>query len=294
MSVIQLEGVTKRYGATWALRSIDLTVESGEVVSVLGPNGAGKTTAIHVLLGLRAPTQGSVRIFGFNPRDQRARARIGVMLQDTGVPESLHVKELVRLFQSYYPYTLPTDELLQRADLQAKGDARIDTLSGGQKQRLAFALALAGDPDLLFLDEPTAALDVEARRAFWEQVGTFADRGKTILFTTHHLDEADANADRVVVIHRGTILTQGTPTDIKGLVDETEIRVHTDLPLDAARTYPGVRAVRDAAGQLVVVSTSPEAFLQRLFAEGYSAAELSVQRADLEQAFRRITTQEDS
>jgi ABC-2 type transport system ATP-binding protein len=207
------------------------------------------------------------------------------------VPHSLRVEELVRLFQSYYPYTLPTDEILQRAGLTGKRRALIDALSGGQKQRLYFALALAGDPDLLFLDEPTVGMDVEARHAFWEQVRGFAALGKTILFSTHYIEEADALASRVVVIQHGRVIAEGHPQEIKGLVTETEVRMRTDLTSDAARSFPGVRATRTEQGQLVVATTEPEAFLRHVFQDGYRVAELSVQRADLEQAFLHMTEQ---
>lgn len=291
MNVIELQGISKSYGQVRALCGLDLSVGQGEVVGFLGPNGAGKSTAINIMLGLRKPSGGAARIFGLSPQDPRARARTGVMLQETGVPHSLRVEELVRLFQSYYPYTLPTDEILQRAGLTDKRRALIDALSGGQKQRLYFALALAGDPDLLFLDEPTVGMDVEARHAFWEQVRGFAALGKTILFSTHYIEEADSLASRVVVIQHGRVIAEGRPQEIKGLVTETEVRMRTDLTSDVARSYPGVRATRTEQGQLVVATTEPEAFLRHVFQDGYMVAELSVQRADLEQAFLHMTEQ---
>jgi ABC-2 type transport system ATP-binding protein len=291
MNVIELEGVSKRYGQIQALTGFDLRVGQGEVVGFLGPNGAGKSTAINIMLGLRKPSDGTARIFGLSPQDPRARARTGVMLQETGVPHSLRVEELVRLFQSYYPYTLPTDEILQRAGLTEKRRALIDTLSGGQKQRLYFALALAGDPDLLFLDEPTVGMDVEARHAFWEQVRGFAALGKTILFSTHYIEEADALASRVIVMQSGRILAEGSPQEIRGLVVETQVRLRTDLTSAEARSYPGVRAVQIEHGQMVVSTSEPEAFLQQVFQAGHLVAELSVQRADLEQAFLHMTEQ---
>ena len=292
MHVIEARALTKRYGAVDALNGIDVLVAPGEIVGFLGPNGAGKTTAISVLLGLRKPTGGTARLFGLPPNDRRARARTGVMLQESGVPFSLRVEEVLRLFQSYYPATLPTDELLRRAGLADKRRSLIGDLSGGQKQRLYFALALAGDPDLLFLDEPTVGMDVETRAAFWEQVREFAAYGKTILFSTHYLEEADALAQRIVVINRGRIVAEGTPAEIKRLVPNTVVRLRTDLPLDEAQRLPGVQHVA-ADGQHLVVSTSePEALLRALFRADRQVADLTVQGADLEAAFRALTARE--
>jgi ABC-2 type transport system ATP-binding protein len=289
MNVIEAQHITKRYGAVEALAGIDLAVAPGEIVGFLGPNGAGKTTAINILLGLRRPTSGVVRIFGRAPSDPRAQTRVGVMLQESGVPTSLRVEELVRLFQSYYPYTLPTEELLRRADLLGKRRALISTLSGGQRQRLYFALAIAGDPDLLFLDEPTVGMDVETRIAFWVQVREFAAAGKTILFSTHYLEEADALASRIVVIHHGRIVAQGSPQQIKGLTADTQIRMRTNLPVQQIQSYPGVRRVITENDRLTIMTAEPEALLRRVFREDWQVADLSVQQADLEAAFLNLT-----
>ncbi len=292
MYVIEGRALTKHYGPTQALRGIDVLVAPGEIVGFLGPNGAGKTTAISVLLGLRKPSGGTIRLFGRPPNDPQARSRIGVMLQESGVPESLRVEEAVRLFQSYYPFTLPTDELLRRADLAAQRRSLIANLSGGQKQRLYFALALAGDPDLLFLDEPTVGMDVEARLRFWEQMREFAARGKTILFSTHYLEEADALADRIIVINQGRVVAEGTPHEIKQRVPNAIVRLRTDLPAEQARAMPGVQHAVADKGHLVVSTSEPETFLRALFRAEWQVADLSVQRADLETAFRALTREE--
>lgn len=289
MYVIEAHTITKHYDTVQALNGIDVTVAPGEVVGFLGPNGAGKTTAISVMLGLRKPTSGTTRLFGLAPNDRRARQRTGVMLQESGVPFSLRVEEAIRLFQSYYPFTLPTDEILRRADLAAKRRSLIADLSGGQKQRLYFALALAGDPDLLFLDEPTVGMDVETRLAFWEQVGEFAAHGKTILFSTHYLEEADQQASRIVVIDQGQIVAEGTPAEIKRLVPNTIVRLRTNIPIDQARLLPGVQHVAADNTELVVSTSEPEAFLRALFRADWQVADLSVQGADLEAAFRALT-----
>jgi ABC-2 type transport system ATP-binding protein len=289
MNVIELQGVTKRYGAVQALRGIDLTVQPGEIVGFLGPNGAGKTTAINIMLGLRSATSGMARVFGKAPTDPAVKARAGVMLQESGVPGSLRVDELVRLFQSYYPYTLPTDEIISRAGLQDKRRALLAKLSGGQKQRLYFALALAGDPDLLFLDEPTVGMDVETRMSFWEQVRGFAAAGKTILFSTHYLEEADALASRIVVINKGQIIAQGTPQQIKSLTTDTQIRMRTNLPVQQLQAYSGVHRVTTKNGHIIIATTEPEVFLRRVFREDWQVTDLQVQQADLETAFLNLT-----
>lgn len=180
MTIIELQSVTKPYGDVQALKGIDLIVQTREVIGFLGPNSAGKTTLIQIMLGLRPPSNGMVRIFGLAPLDKRVRTRVGVMLQESGVPHSLKVEEIVRLFQSYYPYTLPTDDILQRAGLWEKRKSLIADLSGGQKQRLYFGGARQGAPDLLFLDEPTVGMDVETRHAFWQQQGGTVEKGEAV------------------------------------------------------------------------------------------------------------------
>ncbi len=289
MNVISMQGVSKRYGSLKALSSLDLSVEAGEVVSILGPNGAGKTTAIQLMLGLRRSSGGEVRLFGHDPQSHAARERVGAMLQETGAPETLTVAELLQLYSSYYPYHLPLDELLARADLQAKRDEQLRKLSGGQKQRLFFALAIAGDPDLIFLDEPTAAMDAHARRAFWAQVREFASLGKTVLFSTHYLQEADEIASRIVVIHQGRLLIQGSPREIKGRVAAKTLRLTTDAPLAKVEALPEVQRAETHNGQLALYSNHPEAVLKALFFGGYDVRDLSVTDTDLEAAFVSLT-----
>ena len=230
-------------------------------------------------------------MFGLSPHRREVRERVGVMLQESGVPGGLTVAELVRLFGRYYPYALPVGEVLERADLVAKRGAQVHELSGGQRQRLYFALAIVGDPDLLFLDEPTVGMDVAARRSFWEQVGGFAALGKTVLFSTHYLGEADAFARRVVVLHQGRLIADGGPAEIKRLVSNKVVRLKVDLSADEARRYPGVVRAEDQDEQLVVYSDQPEAFLESLFRAGHRVTDLTVEDTDLEDAFVQLTSQ---
>ena len=211
-----LERVTKRYGDTEALRGIDLQIRPGELLALLGANGAGKTTAVRILLGLTAPTSGTALVFGGNPRDRATRMRLGAVLQIARVPETLRVREHIDLFSSYYPDPMPMSDVIHAAGLNGLERRKFGELSGGQQKRVLFALGICGNPDLLVLDEPTVGLDVEARRALWRQIRAFVDRGRSVLLTTHYLAEAEALADRVVVIDKGVVVREGTPREIKG------------------------------------------------------------------------------
>ena len=215
VEVAGLRGVTKTYGDIKALNNVDFSVRAGELVALLGPNGAGKTTAVKLLLGVAAPTAGTVNVFGGNPVNPGVRMRTGAMLQVGKVPETLRVREHVSLFSSYYLKPLPLTETLSIAGIDSIKDRKFGELSGGQKQRVLFALAVCGDPDILFLDEPTVGMDVEARRALWQQIRNLVARGKSVLLTTHYLQEADSLADRVVVINQGSIIAEGTSAEIK-------------------------------------------------------------------------------
>jgi ABC-2 type transport system ATP-binding protein len=214
-SIASLQGVTKNYGLHCALSAIDLTMESGKILALLGPNGAGKTTAVKLLLGLLKPSNGEARVFGSDPRDAKTRERMGAMLQAASVPETLRVREHVDLFSSYYPRPFAIAETLQRAGLERLQNRYYSDLSGGEQRRLLFALAICGNPDLLFLDEPTTGLDIEARRGMWAQIRSLRAAGKTVLLTTHYLEEADQLADRIVVLKRGKVVADGSPQEVK-------------------------------------------------------------------------------
>ncbi|MEO8035087.1 MAG: ABC transporter ATP-binding protein [Acidobacteriota bacterium] len=219
-----LSNVSKNYDSVVALKDLSLAIQPGELVALLGANGAGKTTAVRLLLGLSAPTSGIARVFGSDPREPANRIRTGAMLQLANIPETLKVREHVHLFSSYYPRPLAFAEIVEAAGLAGIENRRFGQLSGGQKQRVLFALAICGNPDLLILDEPTVGLDVEARRGLWKQIRGFVARGKSVLLTTHYLQEADALANRVIVIDHGSIIAEGTPADIKHLAgDATDL-----------------------------------------------------------------------
>ena len=215
---VELVNVSKRYGEVHALDDVTLAIQPGEVVAMLGPNGAGKTTSISLMLGMRNPTSGTARLFGMDPKDLRARSRIGVMLQESGVPGMLRVEEIVDLFRSYYPAPLSRSEAIQMAGLEAKAHSLVKDLSGGQHQRLYLALAVCGNPDALFLDEPTVGMDVEGRRRFLEEIGELAAKGRTVVLTTHYLEEADQLAKRIIVINHGRVIADSSPAAIKARV----------------------------------------------------------------------------
>ena len=200
-----------------ALSSVSINLRAGKILALLGPNGAGKTTAVKLLLGLLKPSNGSVEVFGADPQNVKTRQRMGAMLQSAAVPETLRVKEHIDLFSTYYPRPLKMSETIVRAGLEHVENRFFSDLSGGEQRRLMFALAICGDPDLLFLDEPTTGLDIEARRSMWAQIRALRAAGKTVLLTTHYLEEADQLADRIVVLKRGQIAADGSPAEIKRL-----------------------------------------------------------------------------
>jgi ABC-2 type transport system ATP-binding protein len=287
--VASIEGVNKNYGNIRALIGVDFRVHAGEVVALLGPNGAGKTTAVKLLLGLLQPNDGRVRVFGGDPTNPANRMRTGTMLQVGRVPETLRVREHIDLFSSYYENPLPLADVLAAAGLENIRDRKFGDLSGGQKQRVLFALAICGDPDLLFLDEPTVGLDVEARRMLWDEIRKLVSRGKTVLLTTHYLQEADALADRVAVINKGEIIAEGTPATIKAQTSGKKIRCITSLNLHALRQIPGVTEVNEDREAVEIHTVIAEPVVRELLARDASLSSLEVTSAGLEEAFIALT-----
>jgi len=288
--VVELIAASKRYGQVEALRGVSLAIEPGEIVAMLGPNGAGKTTSISLMLGLRQPTGGQVRLFGLPPTDRRARSRAGVMLQESGTTGVLTVRELVALFGAYYPSPLPADQAVAMAGLTDKADARVATLSGGQRQRLYFALAICGNPEILFLDEPTVGMDVEARRAFVASIQALAAAGKTVVFTTHYLREAEELARRIVVVDHGQVIADATPRELMSKVAGKRVSFETTRPL-AADTFGGLPltalAIEDR--RVRFLTNEPETVLRALFERRVELRDLEVTGADLEEAFLSLT-----
>jgi ABC-2 type transport system ATP-binding protein len=288
--MIELSHVSKRYGDVQALEDVTLTIDAGEVVAMLGPNGAGKTTSISIMLGTRQPTAGQARLFGMHPRDLRARRRIGVMLQESGVPGMLKVEELVELFASYYPAPLPVSQAIAMAGLEEKTKSLVKDLSGGQRQRLYLALAVCGNPDVLFLDEPTVGLDVEGRRLFLQEIAGLAGRGRTVILTTHYLEEADLLARRVVVIDRGRIIADSTPAEIKSRVAGKRIRFTSSNAVTEAQLEGLPLTGHQIEGiQVRLLTNEPETVLRELFSRGIEMHDLEVSGADLEEAFVAMT-----
>jgi ABC-2 type transport system ATP-binding protein len=288
----ELAGVFKRRGAAMALAGISLALSPGKVTALLGPNGAGKSTAVGLLIGRLAPDRGLARLLGRDPRDPDSRQRLGVMLQQAGAPRGLAVAEVVDLFRGYYPDPRPRAEVLALAGLEGLERRRCNALSGGQQRRVQFALALCGRPDLLILDEPTAGMDMEARRALWTAVRSEAARGAAVLLTTHHLDEAEALADRVVVIDRGRIIADAPPHAIKAGVAAAAVRCRTGLTDAELAALPGVTAVAREGGRAVLLTGAPQDAVRELLARDPALQDLSVSTASLEDALNRLVGEE--
>ena len=283
--VATLSNVTHRYGDVVALNGLDLEIRSGEILAVLGPNGAGKTTAVGLLLGSLPVQGGKARVFGRDPRARGVRMRRGAMLQVSGVADTLTVAEHLELFGSYYPAPLPVSRLLAMAGLEKLRERRYGRLSGGQKQRVMFALALAGDPELVFLDEPTTGLDVEARRSLWNEIRGLRATGRTAVLTTHYLEEADALADRIAVIYKGRAVAEGTPAKIKARTAESCVRCITSVHRDEVTVLPGVVRVEVSGRHLDILTARPEDLLRTLLALDPHPRDLQVTKAGLEDAF---------
>jgi ABC-2 type transport system ATP-binding protein len=299
-AVASLNHVTKRFpNGVVALDNLCLTLRRGEVVALLGPNGAGKSTAVKLLMGLSSPTSGTVNIFGADPRNHSARMRTGVMLQVGKAPEMLRVREHIELFRGYYPSPMAYADVIKVAGLEGIESRFFGQLSGGQKQRVLFALALAGDPDLIFLDEPTVGLDIKSRRGMWAQIELLANRGKTVLLTTHYLEEADSLARRIVVIDKGRIVCEGTPAEVKSLGSVNPgalnsrsikiIRCATTIPTHALLNIPGV-ASATVSGEFTTIFTSQaESTIREILALDPSLHSIDVQSPKLEDAFLALT-----
>ncbi|MEU3611353.1 ABC transporter ATP-binding protein [Streptomyces sp. NPDC006872] len=302
--VVGFDQVTKSFGDVRAVDGLTLALRPGETVALLGPNGAGKSTALDLLLGLKHADSGTVRLFGATPREAIVTGRVGAMLQSGGLMDEVTVAELVRLACALHPRPYRPADVLARAGVTQIADRKVDKLSGGQAQRVRFALATAGDSDLIVLDEPTTGMDVTTRQAFWATMREQADQGRTVLFATHYLEEADAIADRVLVLHRGRLLADGTAAEIKAKAEARRIAFDLDVDLDAGpageideaalRALPFLTAL-DVSGRTVrIQSTDADATVHAVYGLGLYPRNLEVAGLGLEQAFVALTTAEEA
>ena len=287
---ITLSGVSKSYRAVQAVRDLSLTVRRGETTALLGPNGAGKSTTIGMILGLLAPDRGSVTVLGTSANEAVAAGRIGAMLQDGGMMTNVRVAELLRMLAALYPNPMQLETALGLCQLESLAKRRVDRLSGGQTQKLRLAVALIGNPDVLILDEPTAGMDVEARRRFWTDMNAEADRGRTILYSTHYLEEADVNSDRIVVIAHGQIVADGTPEEVKDSVGLRAVRftVPQAATLDLS-SLPALSATHVRGDRVEIRSSSTDAVLRAVVERWPAAHDFEITGIGLEDAFIALT-----
>ena len=289
-----LQQAGKQYGKLRALEGLDLSLRAGQVTALLGANGAGKTTAIGLLLGLLRADRGSAAVFGRDPRELSARRGIGVMLQSAGLPERLRVGELLAQACSYYPHARSVADCVALAGLDGLLDRRYGMLSGGQQRRVQFAIAVCGRPRLLFLDEPTTGLDIDARQKLWQAIRELVAQGCGVLLTTHYLEEAEALSDRVVVLDRGKLVAEGSVREIRAHVAQRRVRCITAVDASDVARWPGVReAVRDGE-YLRIVAEAAEPVVRRLLDADPHLHELEVQRAGLADAFLELTRNSDA
>ena len=292
--MIELSGLVKSFagprGPIKAVRGIDVSIATGETVALLGPNGAGKSTTIDMLLGLLAPDAGTVTVFGRAPSEAVADGAVGAMLQTGMLIRDLSVRELVSMMASLYPAPMDVDEVLELTGVSEIAEQRTQKLSGGQSQRVRFAVALVSNPELLVLDEPTVAMDVEGRHGFWTTMREFASRGKTIVFATHYLEEADAYADRAVLMAHGAIVADGPTNEIKAMVGSRTIRATLpDVEIDALALLPGVSSVEPRGEAVVLVCSDSDTAIRALLAAHPDARDIEIEAAGLEQAFLMLT-----
>lgn len=292
---VQLQNVTKSFKGHKAVNNVSFSIEQGSITAILGPNGAGKTTTISMILGLLECTTGTVQVLGKDPSSKEVKNRIGAMLQDIELLDGLSVGEIIDLFRSYYPAPLSKATLLQVAGLEQEAKKMVDKLSGGQKRRLGFAVALAGDPEILFLDEPTVGMDITSRNAFWETIKRFAKRGKTVIFTTHYLQEADLMAERIILFNQGQVVADGTPEEMKNKLTKQTLSFTAEEHhlKDQLRQLPGVQEVYQENGRLFLVAEDTDEVISALYAQGIKVKGLKIDHGSLDQAFEQLTNEKE-
>jgi ABC-2 type transport system ATP-binding protein len=288
----ELSGVSKRFGKVVALDGLNLQVRPGELLAVLGPNGAGKSTAISLLLGLQQPDTGAARLFGQSPLMLEARRRVGVMMQEAALAQELRVREQLELIASYYPDPLTPDDAMQMTKTTALANRPYGKLSGGQKRQVQFAIAVCGRPRLLFLDEPTVGLDVQARTLMWAMLRQLVRDGASIVLTTHYLEEAESLADRVVVLAKGRTIASGTVNEIRAVVGHKKISCSTVLAPELIGAWPGVQSVSLDRGRLHIAASDADTVVKRLALADANFQDLEVHSAGLAEAFTELTETE--
>ncbi|QKE85322.1 ABC transporter ATP-binding protein [Arthrobacter sp. NEB 688] len=294
MDAITLRAVTKHFGEVRAVDGIDLTIGQGEVVALLGPNGAGKSTTIDLVLGLGTPTDGDVAVFGMHPREAVDRGLVSAVLQSGGLLKDLTVRESVEYTAALFPASRPVDEALEAAGVTAIAGRRIKDCSGGEQQRTRFAMALVPDPELVVLDEPTTGMDVSARRAFWQAIHADAAQGRTVVFATHYLEEAEAWADRVVVVRGGRVVADGTPAELGAMSAGRVVRATLPGPdAEALRALPGVLEVEVRGSAVSLVSTDSDALARHLLTTT-AAHDLEIAGRRLEDTFVALTSEDST
>ena len=285
----ELSGVHKRYGKTVALDGLDLQVRDGELLAVLGPNGAGKTTAISLLLGLQQADSGSAHLFGKSPHDLDTRRNVGVMMQEAVRPAELQVREQIDLVSSYYPAPMTPAAAMEVTGTTSLAKRPYGKLSGGQKRQVQFAVAMCGRPRLLFLDEPTVGLDIQARKLMWTTLRQLVEQGSSIVLTTHYLEEAEALADRVMVLAKGRVIASGTVNEIRATVVRKQVSCSTNLAVKQIQSWPEVESVNQDHQGTHITTNNAEALVRRLMAADEDVQDLEVRRAGLAEAFTELT-----
>jgi ABC-2 type transport system ATP-binding protein len=290
---IRLTGLTKRFGSLLAVNDIDLTIRPGEVVALLGPNGAGKSTTIDLTLGLSLPTAGSAQLFGGDPRAAIVTGRVGAMLQGGALLPTTTVRESIALIHALHRHPMSVDDAMERAGIADLAKQKIASLSGGQMQRARFAVAVVSNPDLMILDEPTAAMDVGARHSFWGSMREFTNQGKTVVFATHYLDEADTFADRIVIMSAGRIIADGTPSEVKSVVSGRTLSFTLSGTTDdaAVRSLPGVTVLERRGSRLSLTTEDSDATLRRLLADYPAASDIEIVSRNMDDAFMALTSE---
>ena len=291
---VEINKLTKVFKDNKAVDDVSFSIKRGEIVAILGPNGAGKSTTMLMMLGLLHPTKGDSRLFNADAKEKKVREKIGVMLQEVSLMDGLKVKEIIRLFRSYYPNPLSMEQLIRFTGLNEEDlNKRTDKLSGGQKRRVGFALALAGDPDLLFFDEPTVGMDISARKVFWETVKELAAKGKTIIFSTHYLQEADDVAERIILFNKGKVVADGTPEAIKGnlLRQSVSFVAEQPFPKEEFLQLPQVSDVHLKGSRTIIITNDTDSILAKIYAEQLIVTDVAIEKGRLEEAFEQLTVE---